>query len=158
MKVTTRWVVSALVIASIAASISFGAQKDSDSAQGTAPKKSTVVGTIEVIRDNGLDGCQLCLACSDCQGTHVLLRTQTGHLEVHLAPAWFLNRLEFVPSVGDVVRVAGSRTQMPNGRGLTADELHAGAVQFKLRDEHGLPLWRRMLTDTRDSRNSITGR
>jgi hypothetical protein len=106
---------------------------------------------IEQVQLNGLDGCELCEACEECGSVHVLLRTRSRRVEVHLAPAWYLARLEFTPAVGDEVRVIGTRTRVPKGRGLAAHEIHAGHIRIRLRDEHGLPLWRRVLTDARDS-------
>ena len=131
-----RWVLIALVAASMAMSTS----------------EVTVSGTVEVVRDNGLEGCELCEACSDCLATHVLLRTRTGRIEVHLAPAWFLDRLEFAPSVGDAMSVTGTRARLPKGRGVAAHRVQIGESIVVLRDEHGLPLWRRILTDNNESR------
>jgi hypothetical protein len=126
------------------------AQADPHTHSFTPLPQETVSGTIELVRTDGTDDCELCEACEDCRAVHVLLRTRSGRVEVHLAPAWYLARLEFAPAVGDVVRITGSKARVAKGRGLAAHEIHIGHIGIRLRDEHGLALWRRLLTDERD--------
>jgi hypothetical protein len=146
-----RTIFIALIALWVAASSPGLAQEKSGPHTAGEAADVTVIGTIEVVPENGLAGCQLCEACSDCRAMHLVLRTRSGRVDVHLAPAWFLARLEFTASLGDVVTVIGSRTRLPKGRGVAAHEVHSGNTVFRLRDEHGLPLWRRMLTDARES-------
>jgi hypothetical protein len=134
------------------------AQTESHTHRSTPLPLETASGAVARVRSDGLDGCDLCEACEDCRSVHILLRTRSGHVEVHLAPAWYLARLEFTPAVGDEIRVVGSRARVPKGHGLAAHEIHAGRTVIRLRDEHGLPLWRRMLTDARDSLHRTTRR
>jgi hypothetical protein len=110
-------------------------------------REVTVSGTVELIRDTGLEGCELCEACDECLATHVLLRTPTGRIEVHLAPSWFLDRFEFSPAIGETLSIAGTRARVPKGRGVAAHEVRTGRMVITLRDEHGLPLWRHVLTE-----------
>jgi hypothetical protein len=144
------WIFGALIVAVVASHEPVCVQTEPHAHSFTPVSQETVSGTIELVRTDGLDACELCEACEDCRGVHVLLRTRSGRVEVHLAPAWYLARLEFTPAVGDVVRITGSKAHMPKGRGLTAHEIHAGNVGIKLRDEHGLPLWWRILTNERE--------
>jgi hypothetical protein len=121
-------------------------------AQGGDPPRldmETIDGTIDELRPDGFEGCSLCQACEDCRAVHVVLRTEWRRVEVHLAPAWYLALLDYGPAVGDEVRVTGDRVRMPKGHGLAAHEVVSGLTRIKLRDEHGLPLWRRMLTEAR---------
>jgi hypothetical protein len=112
-----------------------------------AAKEETVTGTVESVHQDGLEGCELCDACSDCAATHVSLRTRSRRIEVHLAPAWFLDALELAPTIGEELTVTGARVRLPKARGLAAREVRLRNIVFRLRDEHGLPLWRRSLTN-----------
>ena len=107
----------------------------------------TVSGTVQSISDTGLVGCESCDACDDCAGTHIVLRTRTSHYDVHLAPPWFLELHGFVFKQGDTITVVGNRIRSPNWRGLTARQVTKDGIVMKFRDEHGLPLWRRIPTD-----------
>lgn len=158
MKTAMRLILIALVTAGMASVQPARAQTGSHTHGFTPLPEVTVTGTVELVRDNGLEGCELCEACSDCGAVHVLLRTRTGRMEVHLAPVWFLARLDCAPATGDVMSVIGSRTHVPKGRGIAARGVHVGRTVFTLRDEHGLPLWRHTLTDTRESSHDTIGR
>jgi hypothetical protein len=107
----------------------------------------TVTGIVESISETGLVGCEACDACSDCSGTHLVLRTRTSHYDVHLAPPWFLELHGFVFSAGDTITVVGTRIRSPIWRGLSARQVTRDRTVMTFRDEHGLPLWRRMTTD-----------
>jgi hypothetical protein len=107
----------------------------------------TVAGTVEGIRNTGCDGCEACEACSDCCGVHLTLRTASALLEVHLAPAWFLERQRFHFAPGDEITVTGTRITLPKGHAVVAREVTREGVVMKLRDEHNLPLWRALLTE-----------
>jgi hypothetical protein len=78
----------------------------------------------------------------------VVVRSDGHRIEVHLAPEWFLARVELALSAGDAVRIVGSHMHLATGRGLVAHQVHVDRAVFRLRDEYGLPLWRRLLTDT----------
>jgi hypothetical protein len=153
-----RWIFAALIVAGVTSPGSVRAQMEPHTHAFSPLAQVTVNGTVELVRAEGLDGCELCDACGDCRAVHIVVRTRSSHTDVHLAPAWYLARLEFAPSPGDIVRVIGSRARLPKGRGLSAHEVHIGSVGLKLRDEHGLPLWRRMLTDARPSSHDTIGR
>jgi hypothetical protein len=107
----------------------------------------TITGVVESFSDTGLVGCESCDACDDCAGSHVVVRTRTAHYEVHLAPAWFLELHGFVFNPGDTITVAGNRIRSPIWRGITARTVTRDGVVMRFRDEHGLPLWRRIPTD-----------
>jgi hypothetical protein len=109
--------------------------------------ETTIIGVVERIDDSGSDACEACQACSDCTGSHLWLRKGTSRIEVHLAPAWFLERSGFAFSAGDVVSVIGTRITIRKQRGIVAREVHRGNETMRFRDEHGLPLWRRELTE-----------
>jgi hypothetical protein len=145
-----------MVIALVAASMTFAgealAQEGSGTHRVTPMREVTVTGTVEAVRNDGLDGCELCEACADCRGVHVVLKTRSGRAEVHLAPAWFLERLGFAPAAGEELTISGTRMRLSRGHGVAAHEIHTGRATIRLRDEHGLPLWRRIVTDVQAGR------
>lgn len=107
----------------------------------------TVSGVIQLVVDEGSPACEMCQACSDCAGTHLVLDVRGKRTEIHLAPRWFLDRSGFDFSPGDVVSVTGTRITIQREHGIAAHEVRRGDVVMKFRDEHGLPLWRRALTN-----------
>ena len=107
----------------------------------------TVSGVIQLVVDDGSPACEICQACSDCAGTHLVLDVRGRRTDIHLAPRWFLDRSGFDFSPGDVVSVTGTRITIQREHGIAAREVRRGDVVMKLRDEHGLPLWRRALTN-----------
>jgi hypothetical protein len=76
-------------------------------------------------------------------GVHVQLRTASGSLEVRLGPAWYLEREKLALGVGDEIEVTGSRVSANGQPALIARHLKKGDRSVSLRDERGLPLWRR---------------
>jgi hypothetical protein len=153
-----RWILIGWVVCCVAPAATARAQAGHHTRDSTPLPAVTLSGTVQAVREGGLEGCEICEACSDCRGTHVLLRTRSGRIEVHLAPAWFLDRIGFAPAAGDLMHVTGTRVRLPKGRGVAAHEVQVGNVLVRLRDEQGLPLWRRMLTDTREAARGTTGR
>jgi len=109
-------------------------------------RELTVTGSVQLIRAAGLETCEACNACSDCASEHIVLRASSGHYEVHLAPAWFLQLHGWTVAVGDRVTVTGTRVRTGRWRGMAARLVTNGRVTVTLRDEHGLPLWRRIPT------------
>jgi len=75
--------------------------------------------------------------------TTLVLRTDQGSLEVHLAPAWYLQQQNITLKAGDPLEVTGSQVTLENKPIIIAREITVDGRVLKLRDEQGLPLWRR---------------
>lgn len=142
-----RLMLYALIAFALGLSAPLAAQIDSHTHAFTPLPETTVRGVVERVVDAGSLRCELCQACSDCRGTHLVLRKGGGWIDVHLAPPWFLERSGFVFFPGDVVSVTGNRIAIGDEHGIAACEVRRDGVVMKFRDEHGLPLWRRELTD-----------
>ena len=142
-----RLMLCAVIAFAAGMSAPVAAQTDPHTHAFTPLPETTVRGMIEGVVEAGSLRCELCQACSDCSATHLVLRKGGGWIEVHLAPPWFLERSGFVFLPGDVVSVTGSRITIGDAHGVAAREARRDAVVMKFRDEHGLPLWRRELTD-----------
>ncbi len=82
-------------------------------------------------------------------GYHLVLKTETEAVEVHVGPVWFIRSLEGRIGKGDRIRVIGSVSEGdPSADGKkgmreveAAEVWKDGAVVLKLRDRDGLPLW-----------------
>ena len=57
------------------------------------------------------------------QGVHLILRTQTEDLAVHLGPDWYVNSLPEQILVGDRVEVTGSRIQYEEEPAIIASKI-----------------------------------
>jgi hypothetical protein len=85
------------------------------------------------------------------QGTHLILQTETGTLEVHLGPTAFLESEKIIGSgssdqpgpiaQGDTIEVVGSRMTIGGSRALIAREIRKGGQSWTLRDANGRPRW-----------------
>ncbi len=74
-------------------------------------------------------------------GVHVLLKTATGNISVHLGPAWYLENQDVKISVHDKIEAKGSRIVFNGSPALIAAEIKKGEEVLKLRDENGYPVW-----------------
>ena len=75
------------------------------------------------------------------QGTHILVATGSGVMEVHLGPSWYLDEQKIVLAPGDAVTVVGSRVTMQNADAVIARRIATGKATWTLRDDSGRPLW-----------------
>jgi hypothetical protein len=74
-------------------------------------------------------------------GVHLMLRTKTESVEVHLGPRWYLESQGAHLKVGDAIEVRGSRIQIDNKPALVAVEIKRGDEVLILRDADGVPRW-----------------
>lgn len=76
-------------------------------------------------------------------GIHLRVVADGRDWEVHLAPAWFLERRKWTFSKDEEVIVTGARAGSGEGEYLIAREVKRGGEVMVLRDATGLPQWRR---------------
>jgi hypothetical protein len=82
--------------------------------------------------------------CRGCDGGIHLRATCDGEAcDIHLGPASFVKGKNFPLAKGDEIAVTGSRVPYDGGTSLIAREVKKGEAALELRDEQGLPLWRR---------------
>lgn len=74
-------------------------------------------------------------------GTHVLLRTDYGVLDVHLGPSSFLKSQHFTLAKGDQIEVTGSKFAGELPVIIIAKEVKKGRGLLELREHNGRPLW-----------------
>jgi uncharacterized protein YdeI (BOF family) len=74
-------------------------------------------------------------------GSHIVLKTETGNVEVHLAPASFMKQYEINIRKDDNVTIIGSRIMFDGKPALIAKSVAIGRETYNFRDPSGRPLW-----------------
>ncbi len=115
------------------------AEADSAPRRGTPiydPKtETTVKGSVEeVTQQTGKRG---------WSGTHLMLKTGSGNLEVHVGPARYISEQGFSFAKGDQIEVTGSKVTVSGKEALIAREIKKEGKTLRLRDEQGFPKWPR---------------
>ncbi len=75
------------------------------------------------------------------EGTHLVVKTDTGTVLVHVAPAGFLKEIEASFNKGDQIVVVGAKNAGTEGDEILAKEITIGNNTTTLRDEGGVPVW-----------------
>jgi hypothetical protein len=88
-------------------------------------------GTVEEVR----------MVPGNFEGVHVMLKTGTETILVHLAPEGFLKMLEFTVAKGDTLEVTGCKITGEFGPEILARDVVSGNNDLTLRDKKGLPAW-----------------
>ena len=93
-----------------------------------------VQGVVEEVR-------QFWCPVSGDEGTHLMLKTEHGVLEVHVAPVRFLqgNGMRF--NQGDQIDVVGSMVIYQDHGAMIARKITRGFETFAFRQPNGRPLW-----------------
>ena len=74
-------------------------------------------------------------------GTHLLLKTDTGDLEVHAGPSSYISQKEFSFTKGDVIGVVGSKVTIAGKEVILAREITKDGKTLVLRNAQGVPEW-----------------
>jgi len=75
------------------------------------------------------------------EGTHLMLKTDTGILEVHVAPLHFLEGNDVSFRQGDQIAVVGSTVTYEGHDAMIARKITRGDQTFAFRQPNGRPLW-----------------
>jgi hypothetical protein len=74
-------------------------------------------------------------------GSHITLKTETGSLEVHLAPVSFMKQYDISFRKDENVTVVGAKINFEGKTALVAKSITIGRETFNFRDAKGRPLW-----------------
>lgn len=74
-------------------------------------------------------------------GTHLILKTDSGTMAIHVGPSAFLASKKFSIAKGDKLTILGSKVQYQGSDFLIAKEISKGAEVLTLRNSAGFPLW-----------------
>lgn len=76
------------------------------------------------------------------EGTHIVVKSDSETIEVHLGPSAFLKEKKVELAVGDPVQIVGSRVKVGEADAVLAREIQKDGTSWTLRDASGRPLWR----------------
>ena len=94
--------------------------------------ETTVAGAVQEVQQHQMMG---------HQGTHLIVKTNTGELEIHLGPSSYLTQHQFSFAKGDQVEVAGSMVKMGGKDALLARQIKKDGKTLVLRNAQGIPAW-----------------
>ena len=100
--------------------------------------KTEVTLTGSVVHVNAVAHGSSATAAQD--GT-LMLRTDSGTVDVQLAPPAFLTEKKVKIAKGDTLHVIGSRVTIGDSQVVLAREIRKGNTSWTLRDASGAPLW-----------------
>jgi hypothetical protein len=105
-------------------------------AQKTGPKYDSanevkVKGVVEDIRE----------VPGEFEGTHLVVKTDSKTVLVHVAPADFLKEIDTSFAKGDQVQVVGAKAPNAPEEEILAREIVDGQNTTTLRDSNGIPVW-----------------
>lgn len=75
-------------------------------------------------------------------GIHLKLESDGKNYDVHLGPAWYLNKIGLAIRAGDEISVDGSSVEFRGKKAIIAISIKEGEKTFQLRDDKGVPEWR----------------
>jgi hypothetical protein len=131
---TTIPVVLTLSVASTAPAWSQGPRGGQGSPRYDTATEATFRGTVQEVKQVEAGGRR-------GPGTHVVLKTAEGAVEVHLGPRSFLDEQKLAVALGDAMEVVGSRVKVAGADVVIAREIRKGDQKLILRDESGIPRW-----------------
>ena len=124
---------SALLLATVTASLWAQGGAGRSMPRYDPKTEVTVTGTLEDV--------QLHPGHHAGTGTHLILRTNSGTMEVHVGPTAYIEKQQFSFTKGDQVEVVGSRVKIDGSDALLARQISRGGKTLSLRDQTGVPLW-----------------
>jgi len=74
-------------------------------------------------------------------GTHLVLKTDGGLLEVHAGPSSYIAEQQFSFTKGDTIEVVGSKVSIQGKETLLARTISKDAKTLTLRNAQGIPQW-----------------
>ncbi len=114
-------------------------------AQTKTPAKSSPMydPATEVTMNGSVEGVNQLKGPGGWAGTHLTLKSDTGTIDVHLGPSWFLTQNKVSLKKGDQIEVTGSKVKFNNNDALIARELKKDGTTITLRNAQGIPAWSR---------------
>ena len=76
-------------------------------------------------------------------GVHLTLQTDKETISVHLGPSWYIDKQTPHIETNDTITVTGSHVTVDGKPAIIAAQVKKGNEILKLRDENGIPVWRR---------------
>jgi hypothetical protein len=127
--------INQIVIAMIVLGLSFAALAQGPRGMRNYDPKSevTVKGTIEDVQEQAGRG--------GWKGTHLILKTDSGTLPVHVGPSAYIAKKQFSFAKGDQITVLGSKVTIAGKETILAREVTKDGKTLVLRNPQGIPEW-----------------
>ena len=77
------------------------------------------------------------------RGVHLTLQTDKETIAVHLGPSRYIDKQTPKIETNNTITVTGSRVTVDGKPAIIAAQVKKGDETLKLRDENGIPVWRR---------------
>lgn len=135
MKYSLLLIASLLIIFTVPAN----AQRNS---MGQSPFGRPVYNTATVTTINGtIQGIEKVSNGTKNNGIHLLVKTKSGTIPVHLGPQWYMEDKMDNIKEGTHVEVEGSKVTVNAKPAIIARSVKSGDHTIQLRDADGRPLW-----------------
>ncbi len=93
----------------------------------------TIEGTIQDVRQQTGKG--------DWKGTHLILKTESAGVDVHVGPSSYIERKQFAFAPGETIKVVGSKVTIAGQEAVLAREITKDGKTLVLRNAEGIPKW-----------------
>jgi DNA/RNA endonuclease YhcR with UshA esterase domain len=117
-------------------------------AQGPGPQQRRYDPKTEVTVKGTVQDVQQYTGRRGGTGVHLVLKTDSSTLNVHVGPSAYISQQHFSFAKGDSIEVVGSMTTVRGAEALLAREITKDGKTLVLRDAQGIPKWaggRRMM-------------
>jgi hypothetical protein len=128
MKNITKLIVLAVAVAGLSSACNVLAQRNYD--PKTVETMQGKVTSVEKIQQRG-------------GGVHLMLQADKETVAVHLGPSWYIDKQMPKIEANDTITVTGSRMTIDGKPAIIAAQVEKGNEVLKLRDDNGIPVWRR---------------
>jgi hypothetical protein len=132
--IRAAWMVALLVVLAAA---SAPAQARKGAGQGM-PRYDT---STEMTLKGTVDEVQPHQARSGGTGTHLVFKTESSVMDVHVGPSNWLAEKKYEFAKGDSLEIVGSKVTVEGKDAFLAREIRKDGVTMTLRDASGKPVW-----------------
>ena len=74
-------------------------------------------------------------------GVHLMVKTDTETISVHLGPVWFIENQDIMIEQEDKLEIKGSRISFEGEPTIIAAIIEKGEQTLQLRAANGVPVW-----------------
>jgi DNA/RNA endonuclease YhcR with UshA esterase domain len=112
-------------------------------AQGSGPQRRRYDPKTEITVKGTVEDVQQYTGRGGRTGLHLILKTESSTLDVHVGPSAYISQQQFSFAKGDSIEVVGSKTTIRGTEALIARQITKDGKTLVLRDAQGIPQWAR---------------
>ena len=121
------------IVLGIGAYTALGQALGPDSRMYDPKTETTVTGVVREVKEVAGGG--------RGTGTHLVVKTDSGVIEVHVGPSWYLKQQNCEFKKDGEVKVLGSKVKFEGADILIARQIKTSDTTWTLRDAQGIPAW-----------------